>query len=65
MNGLGWVFGPGIGGALLDASGSNYRYLMGTTVAFYVAAAAVTLWLLWPMERKAAESVAEESRSMA
>jgi predicted MFS family arabinose efflux permease len=66
MNGLGWVFGPQIGGALLDASGSNYRNLMCTTVGFYVAAATVTLWLLRPLER-AEEPVAveEESRSVA
>jgi predicted MFS family arabinose efflux permease len=51
MNGLGWVVGPQIGGMLLDASGSNYRNLMCTTVAFYFAAASATLWLLRPLER--------------
>jgi hypothetical protein len=66
MNGLGWVFGPQIGGALLDASGSNYKTLMCTTVGFYVAAASVTLWLLRPLER-ADEPIAaaQETRSIA
>ncbi len=60
MNGLGWVVGPQIGGMLLDASGSNYRNLMCTTVAFYVAAAAATLWLLHPLERAPEASLADE-----
>lgn len=65
MNGLGWVFGPWIGGALLDASGSNYRNLMCTTVGFYAAAAAVTFWLLRPLERRPDLSMTEDSRSVA
>jgi predicted MFS family arabinose efflux permease len=60
MNGLGWVVGPQIGGMLLDASGSNYRNLMCTTVAFYVAAASATLWLLGPIERPVAAASLEE-----
>jgi predicted MFS family arabinose efflux permease len=62
MNGLGWVLGPQIGGALLDASGTNYRNLMCTTVAFYFVAAVVTLWLLWPLERPAEEAAVAEMR---
>lgn len=59
MNGLGWVIGPQIGGRLLDASGDNYRVLMCTTVAFYVAAAAASYYLLSPLEKNAASTGSE------
>lgn len=50
-NSLGWVIGPHVGGWLLDRSEDNYKWLMLATVAIYLAAAAVTRWLLAPLER--------------
>jgi predicted MFS family arabinose efflux permease len=48
--GFGWIVGPLAAGAVLDATGNDYRYLMCTTVAMYVTAAALTWILLRPVE---------------
>jgi predicted MFS family arabinose efflux permease len=60
VNSVGWVIGPHIGGWVLDRSEDNYKWLMLSTVAIYLAAAAVTRWLLGPLERGEA---AMESRA--
>lgn len=65
MNGLGWVVGPEVGGMLLDASGDNYKTLMCTTVAFYVAAVGATLVLLGPLDRAPEDAPLEETGSVA
>lgn len=49
--GLGWVIGPLVGGAALDASGNDYAILMYTTIAFYLAASATMFVTLRPVER--------------
>ena len=55
---LGWVFGPVVGGAILDSSGDDYSLLMMTTVGFYVLSSILTYVLLLPLERRhAAEEV--------
>ena len=50
--GLGWVVGPIVGGAVLDATGNDYAILMYTTIAFYVAASATMFTTLRPVERR-------------
>ncbi len=49
---LGWVFGPVVGGAILDSSGDDYSILMLTTVGFYVLSSILTYVLLLPLERR-------------
>ena len=50
--GLGWVVGPWIGGAVLDATGDNYAILMYTTIGFYLAASATMFVTLRPVEAR-------------
>jgi MFS family permease len=49
--GVGWVIGPLIGGAVLDATGDDYSVLMYTTISFYLAASVVMHFCLRPVER--------------
>jgi MFS family permease len=49
--GVGWVVGPLIGGAVLDATGDDYGLLMYTTIAFYLAASLAMHVTLRPVER--------------
>ena len=49
--GRGWVIGPLIGGAGLDAAGDDYSVLMYTTIGFYLAASVVMHAALRPVER--------------
>lgn len=48
--GIGWIVGPLAAGAVLDATGNDYRVLMCTTVGMYLAAALCTWTLLRPIE---------------
>lgn len=48
--GLGWIVGPLAAGAVLDATGDDYRILMCTTVVMYGLAALLTWILLRPIE---------------
>jgi len=50
--GVGWVVGPLIGGAVLDATEGDYALLMYTTIVFYIAASATMHWTLRPVERR-------------
>ena len=47
--GIGWILGPVVGGALIDAHG--YEALMCVTVAMYVLASTTSWFLLSPLER--------------
>jgi MFS family permease len=49
--GIGWVVGPLVGGAVLDATGDDYAVLMYTTIAFYLTASVVMHAALRPVER--------------
>ena len=49
---IGWVFGPVVGGAILDKTGNDYSILMLTTVGFYLVSSALTYVLLLPLERR-------------
>ena len=49
--GIGWVVGPLVGGAVLDATGDDYAVLMYTTIAFYLTASVVMHATLRPVER--------------
>ncbi|MFT7670188.1 MAG: MFS family permease [Planctomycetota bacterium] len=53
--GIGWVVGPLIGGAVLDASGGDYARLMYTTIGFYLVASVVMHFTLRPVERSLEE----------
>jgi len=48
--GVGWVVGPLIGGAVLDASGNDYGILMHTTIGFYLAASVTMFFALRSVE---------------
>ena len=58
---LGWVFGPVVGGAILDSSGDDYSILMLTTVGFYVLSSILTYVLLLPLERRHAAEELDSS----
>ena len=58
---LGWVFGPVVGGAILDSSGNDYSILMLTTVGFYVLSSILTYVLLLPLERRHAAEELDSS----
>lgn len=50
--GIGWVVGPLIGGAVLDATQDDYAILMYTTIGFYLAASVTMHRTLRPVERE-------------
>lgn len=54
--GIGWVIGPLIGGAVLDATNDNYAILMYTTIGFYLAASLTMFVTLRPVEATLARS---------
>lgn len=49
--GIGWVVGPLIGGAVLDATQDDYAILMYTTIGFYLAASIAMHITLRPVEK--------------
>ena len=56
-NRIGWVVGPHLGGWLLDQRADNYHVVMLITVAIYLVAVFVTMFLLAPAERRHRETL--------